>query len=164
MVSKGLTGVGLADHSGQCDASNYDVQAHIGESAPYPDCPAPGPSYPRRRVSSTPRPVGSVTAASGILGRPPQCAIAHKAGDDSRRYSRGAFRPGFANRFAPIKRAQGMPGACCTRGLACKRWCEMRTRAYRYSGSIRHSLRNGFTAYGALLCPQNLPECANGRF
>ena len=32
MVSKGLTGVGLAHHSGQCDASNYDVQAHIGES------------------------------------------------------------------------------------------------------------------------------------
>ena len=28
-----------------------------------------------------------------------------------------------------------MPGACCTRGLACKRWCEMRTRAYRYSRS-----------------------------
>jgi hypothetical protein len=30
--------------------------------------------------------------------------------------------------------------------------------------SIRPSLRNGLTAYGALLCPQNLPECANGRF
>ena len=27
----------------------------------------------------------------------------------------------------------------------------------------RHSPRNGFTAYFALLCPQNLPECANGR-
>src|SRR5712691_11233030 len=24
--------------------------------------------------------------------------------------------------------------------------------------------RNGFTAYFVLLCPQNLPECANGRF
>ena len=24
--------------------------------------------------------------------------------------------------------------------------------------------RNGFTAYVVLLCPQNLPECANGRF
>jgi hypothetical protein len=35
--------------------------------------------------------------------------------------SRGAFRPGFANRFAQEKRAQGTPGACCTRGLACKK-------------------------------------------
>ena len=132
MVSKGLTGVGLAHHSGQCDASNYDVQAHIGES----DSPVPGPSYPRRRVSSTPRPVGSVTAASGILGRPPQCAIAHKAGDDSRRLFPRRVSPGLCQPFRPIKRAQGMPGACCTRGLACKRWCEMRTRAYRYSRSI----------------------------
>jgi hypothetical protein len=24
--------------------------------------------------------------------------------------------------------------------------------------------RNGFNAYVVLLCPQNLPECANGRF
>src|SRR5438132_7119215 len=34
-------------------------------------------------ASSTPRPLGSIIAASGILDRPPQCAIAHKAGDDS---------------------------------------------------------------------------------
>jgi hypothetical protein len=29
---------------------------------------------------------------------------------------------------------------------------------------IRRFLRNGFTAYAALLCPENLPRCANGRF
>jgi hypothetical protein len=34
-------------------------------------------------VSSTPRPIDSITTASGILDRPPQCAIAHKADDDS---------------------------------------------------------------------------------
>src|SRR5256885_10524522 len=33
--------------------------------------------------SSTPRPIDSITAVSGILDRPPQCAIAHKADDDS---------------------------------------------------------------------------------
>jgi len=33
--------------------------------------------------SSTPRLLGSIADASGILDRPPQCAIAHKAGDDS---------------------------------------------------------------------------------
>jgi hypothetical protein len=32
--------------------------------------------------SSTPRPYGSIADVSGILGHPPQCAIAHKAGDD----------------------------------------------------------------------------------
>jgi hypothetical protein len=56
-----------------------------------------------------------------------------------------------------------MPGARCTRGLACKMKKE---NAHEHTGSaeaIRHSLRNGFTAYAALLCPQNLPECANGR-
>jgi hypothetical protein len=119
--------------------------------APYPDSrPAPGPSYPRRRVSSTPRPVGSVTAASGILGRPPQCAIAHKAGDDSRRYSRGAFRPGFANRFAQSRgrrecRVLAAPAVSRARdGVRC---------AHEHTGTVgalRHSLRNGFTAYAAL--------------
>jgi hypothetical protein len=39
-----------------------------------------------------------------------------------------------------------MPGARCTRGLVCKGvW--KRTRAYRAAESIRHSLRNGVTAY-----------------
>jgi hypothetical protein len=40
-----------------------------------------------------------------------------------------------------------MPGARCTRGLVCNRRKKIRTRAYRFSGGIRHSLRNGFTAY-----------------
>src|SRR5438105_14586142 len=35
-------------------------------------------------VTSTPRPLDSITVASGILDHPPQCAIAHKAGDDGR--------------------------------------------------------------------------------
>jgi hypothetical protein len=30
--------------------------------------------------------------------------------------------------------------------------------------NIRPSLRRGLTAYAELLCPENLPECANGRF
>ncbi len=48
------------------------------------------------------------------------------------------------------QRAQGRPGARCTRGLVCKLHKKMRTRAYRFSGGIRPSLRNGFTAYSAL--------------
>ncbi|MEH2568550.1 hypothetical protein V1289_008177 [Bradyrhizobium sp. AZCC 2289] len=35
--------------------------------------------------------------------------------------SRGAMRPSFSKIIRPkSKRAQGMPGACCTRGLVCK--------------------------------------------
>src|SRR6266700_108671 len=50
----------------------------------------------------------------------------------------------------PQKREQGMPDARCTRGLACKRQNENRTRAYRAAEAIRHSLRKGLTAYNAL--------------
>ena len=43
-----------------------------------------------------------------------------------------------------------MPGARCTRGLVCKM---VRRNAHEHTGSaeaLRHSLRNGLTAYGAL--------------
>ena len=48
------------------------------------------------------------------------------------------------------QRARGMPDARCTRGLVCKLCKEC---AHEHTGSaeaIRHSLRNGFTAYSAL--------------
>src|SRR5665647_1809306 len=48
------------------------------------------------------------------------------------------------------QRAQGKPGARCTRGLACK-WKQ--GNAHEHTGSaeaVRPSLRNGFTAYVAL--------------
>ena len=48
------------------------------------------------------------------------------------------------------KRAQGMPGARCTRGLVCRNCAFRCTRAYRAAETLRHPLRNGFTAYIAL--------------
>jgi len=48
------------------------------------------------------------------------------------------------------KRAQGKPGARCTRGLVCK---HAQKNAHEHTGSaeaIRLSLRDGFTAYFAL--------------
>src|SRR5437868_10533232 len=48
------------------------------------------------------------------------------------------------------QRAQGMPGARCTRGLVCRNCAFRRTRAYRAAETLRHPLRNGFTAYIAL--------------
>ena len=44
-----------------------------------------------------------------------------------------------------------MPGARCTRDLVRNVHKKMRTRAYRAAEAIRHSLRNGFTAYFALI-------------
>ena len=51
-----------------------------------------------------------------------------------------------------------MPDARCTRGLVCKLYEKKRTRAYRAAENIRHSLRNGFTAYHALT-PENSGFC-----
>ena len=66
-------------------------------------------------------------------------------------HSRDALRPSFAKNFPPSnQRAQGRPGARCTRGLACG-LCKTRcTRAYRAAENTQPSLRNGFTAYGVL--------------
>src|SRR4051794_7180109 len=50
--------------------------------------PRANSSYPRKRVSNTLRPRWLIANVSGILDRPPQCAIAHKAGDDGRTRSR----------------------------------------------------------------------------
>src|SRR5256884_8743742 len=52
------------------------------------------------------------------------------------------------------QRAQGRPGACCTLGLACDLRKQKCTRAYRAAGTLRPSLRNGFTAYFVLF-PEN---------
>src|SRR5215204_1083816 len=43
-----------------------------------------------------------------------------------------------------------MPGARCTRGLVCQKCALWRTRAYRAAETLRHPLRNGFTAYFVL--------------
>ena len=48
------------------------------------------------------------------------------------------------------KRAQGRPGARCTRGLVCKMHIGKRTRAYRFSGGIPAFPAQWFTAYTAL--------------
>src|SRR5712671_6903623 len=65
--------------------------------------------------------------------------------------SRGAERPRLQVIFAlEKKRAQGMPGARCTRGLmrnVHKKCAHEHTGRRRASG---HSLRNGSTAYSVL--------------
>src|SRR5438067_12239851 len=70
--------------------------------------------------------------------------------------SRGAFAPEVCILVCPPpeERAQGRPGAYCTRGLACDLRKQNCTRAYRAAGTLRPSLRNGFTAYFVLF-PEN---------
>jgi hypothetical protein len=71
--------------------------------------------------------------------------------------SRGAIASGSCA-ATPKTRVQGMPGARCTRGLACK---FVQTNAHEHTGSaeaIRHSLRNGSTAY-AVLSPATNSSC-----
>ena len=53
------------------------------------------------------------------------------------------------------QREQGMPGARCTRGLVCK-W--QKENAHEHTGTVgtlRHSLRNGLTAYAVLSSATN---------
>jgi len=48
-----------------------------------------------------------------------------------------------------------MPGACCTRGLVCNK-CEENAHEHTgTAGALRHSLRNGLTAYTALSLETN---------
>jgi len=49
-----------------------------------------------------------------------------------------------------LQRAQGKPGARCTRGLVCKMHKRIRTRAYRFSGGIPAFPAQWFTAYSVL--------------
>jgi hypothetical protein len=95
--------------------------------------------YPVRREFSIPSLASRNTGPSAF------------ADDDERRHSRDTMRPSFANSFHPQKtRAQGRPGARCTRGLMCK---DIQKSAHEHTGSaeaFRPSLRNGFTIYFVL--------------
>jgi len=78
-------------------------------------------------------------------------------------HSRGAFSPGPLQIVSPReKRAQGMPGACCTRGLACNKCEECAHEHTGTVGAFRHSLRSGFTAYAAL-SPETNSFCLRHR-
>ncbi len=131
-------------------------------------------------ASSTPRLLDSITLVSsiilvsGILGSPnSQTVIASEAKQSmSPRKERmdcfvasaprndGGYSFAISRRVTPEvfqeapalskQRAQGRPGARCTRGLVCNVHKEC---AHEHTGpaeSIRPSLRNGFTAYNAL--------------
>src|ERR1700737_3647723 len=65
--------------------------------------------------------------------------------------SRGAIRPRFARYIGPLEyRGRREDRVRAAPAVSCANAQRKRTRAYRFSGGIRPSLRNGFTAYNAL--------------
>jgi hypothetical protein len=64
-------------------------------------------------------------------------------------------KPEVCLNLVPPEREQGMPGACCTRGLVCKRWSKGAHEHTGTAGALRHSLRNGLTAYAELSLETN---------
>jgi hypothetical protein len=121
-------------------------------------------------VSSTPWLLGSMTSASDtgspghlVRRRASRFCRAMTSRVNAAARSRGAMRPRRALIFRPSKqRAQGKPGARCTRGLVCK---NVQKNAHEHTGSaeaIRPSLRNGFTAY-AVLSPATNSSCHRRR-
>src|SRR4051794_19987370 len=88
-----------------------------------------------------------MTDASGVSGtlwpRGRLGTVSHSRGTDASEVCKKPCPPWK-------QRAQGRPGARCTRGLVCN---VHKKCAHEHTGpaeSIRPSLRNGFTAYGAL--------------
>ena len=83
-------------------------------------------------ASSTPRPIVSIIDASGTLDHPPSRVMTPEY---DFAFSRRICARGLHLRWpSKVERAQGRPGARCTRGLVCKVRKRRRTRAYRFSG------------------------------
>ena len=99
---------------------------------------------------STPRLLGSIIAVSGILG--PRLRGDDNCGCDTHLDVLATHcARALPETSRPLKqRAQGRPGARCTRGLVCGLHKTKCTRAYRAAVNTRPSLRNGFTAYAEL--------------
>src|SRR5260221_2675038 len=62
--------------------------------------------------------------------------------------SRGALRPSLARNFHPRKSEGAGNAGCALHPRSCAQCAQkVRAQAYRAAENIRHSLRNGFTAY-----------------
>src|SRR6266568_6827093 len=85
------------------------------------------------RGSSTPQLLGSIIDVSGILDHP-LSRVTTTEYDFA--ISRHELPEVCWRTSRPLcQRAQGRPGACCTRGLACDLRKQKCTRAYRFSGN-----------------------------
>jgi hypothetical protein len=91
------------------------------------------------------------TGSPAYAGDDSECAALAGPFPNMTTPSRGWFARALLDCPSPLnEREQGMPGARCTRGLMCK---IVRRDAHEHTGSaetLRHSPRNGFTAYAAI--------------
>ena len=95
--------------------------------------------------SSTPRPLGSITAVSGILGHPPS------------RVTTTEYDFAFSQRIAPevcifesLQKSEGAGNAGCrlAPAVSCARCTQECAHEHTgTAGAARHSLRNGLTTY-----------------
>src|SRR3981189_487975 len=104
-----------------------------------------GTAYGSRLSPGRRKMMQTVKQQTHIRPRPAQCA--------------GAVDKSSAQRGRGERRVPVAPAASCALGIG-----RTHTSNNEYTGITRHSPRNGFTVSFVLLCPQNLPECANGRF
>jgi hypothetical protein len=124
--------------------SNSPFNRHHDEAI----APLPAVMPSEGGASSTPRLLRSIAAASGILDHPPSRVMTTEYASAISRHVSPEVLQIRLRLFE--QRAQGMPGARCTRGLVCQELRIWRTRAYRAAETLRHPLRNGFTAYFVL--------------
>jgi hypothetical protein len=82
----------------------------------------------------------------------------HSRGADS---ARSFARKSFAHEIKGRRESRVLSS---TRSLACKVKKAYEHSHHRFAETIRPSLRDGVNGYFVLLCLQNLPECADGRF
>jgi hypothetical protein len=119
------------------------VRGKVGTLAlcpPYGSCAAPSPSL--RGAIATKQSIAPHVWRDGLL-RFARNDVSHTSA-----FSRHDLSE-LCSSFRPLieQRVQGMPGARCTRGLVCKGG---KRSAHEHTGSaeaLRHSLRDGFTAY-----------------
>jgi hypothetical protein len=133
-----------------------------------PGCRATPPAVVFRAggVSSTPRPPGSITDVSGILDRPPSRTMTPKM--RHRMHQSHLHLP--ASRFAralptvsPQTRGRRECRVLAAPAVPCAR--DGGRGAHEHTGTVgarRHSLRSGFTAYGAL-SPETNSSCLRHR-
>jgi hypothetical protein len=138
-----------------CERSEAIHSPHNGSSYPPPGLAFGEPDDRLRRVSSTPRLIDSITAASGILDHPPSRAMTTEC------------MSAFSRRIAPEvcmnlvpQREEGAGNAGCllhprSRVQKCERNAHEHTGT---AGALRHSLRSGLTAYTAL-SPETNSSC-----
>src|ERR1700732_2656281 len=111
---------------------------------------------PRRRGIQYAAASRFIMDVSGILDRPlsrtmTTGGLACSNASDTTPHSRDALRPRFAPTSLSKERAQGNPGARCTRSLACESDKAHEHSHYRFTGITRPSLRNGFNGLSRAL-------------